>query len=112
MSKENFHLIVKITSIPPGEAPKWVNKHWVGLVMSGIRETGTYATGVLSGKPAPKGKVRGGFTISAREALRQLFASNPESLKAVRWWYDNYLKDHPNGDFVFSPGCFEEIKLS
>jgi len=111
MNKENFHIAVKITSLPPGEAPKWVREQWIGLTMTGTREIGTFALGVLSRKPVSESQVRNGFVISAREAVRQLFASNPKSLKAVRWWYDNYLKDHPNGDFVFSPECFEEIKL-
>lgn len=104
---------LKITSVPPGEAPLWVREKWVGLALPlarGSTSPGAYwGFGVLSG---PRGlfsciyaMLRGkyekhyGYMVEAGGAVALLAHTSPE---AAGWWRANtphLLK--PGGMFVF-----------
>ena len=76
---------VRIVSVPPGQAPEWVRKEWVGLellvtIVSSPEEF--EQTGVKFGKP----ENLGGYTIETTTALAILREKNPE---AARWWDQN-----------------------
>ncbi|MDP3764839.1 MAG: hypothetical protein Q8Q95_04480 [bacterium] len=87
---------IRITSIPTGEAPEWVRKEWVGLVLpttinwEGTRDTFTEEVlegkyrGSLGGPPDPDNM--GGFHVQTRKAIEALFAKSPE---AANWWKKN-----------------------
>src|SRR5882762_1057950 len=91
---------VRITSVPPGEAPLWVRERWVGLSLplaQGRAAPLSFLTsGVLSG---PKGwlaliaslltgkfQVKRGFKVETNAALAVLAASHPD---AAAWWRQN-----------------------
>ncbi len=92
--------VLRITFVPPGEAPLWVREKWVGLTLplalgQGARRT-LLTSGVLSG---PKGflawfgaffrgelTTRSGFPVEVRTAIEVLERSSPE---AAKWWREN-----------------------
>ena len=89
---------IKIIGIPPGEAPEWVRKEWVGLELpidenvppvgsSTIDQDGDLAVvvlkGVSSGKTIPAHPT---YTVSTVEAINILRQKSPE---AAKWWEDN-----------------------
>src|SRR5207237_5604884 len=95
---------IRITSVPPGEAPLEIREAWVGLVLPLYRQrAGAYFTsGVLS---RPRGKLgilrhllafryqlQRGYVVSSSAAIGVLEAANPA---AARWWRDNagYVED-------------------
>lgn len=74
---------VLIVAIPPGEAPEWVRKAWVGLELPFENpEPGGYVGGVLTGKPVN----RSGFSVPTEQALEILRKSNQD---ACTWWETN-----------------------
>ena len=107
---------LRITSIPPGEAPLWVREKWVGLTLPLAQLKSPPLTlavsGVLTG---PKGFVSGviafllgryekqsGYVVEAMSAIEVLAQSSPE---AAAWWRTNVphlIK--PKRFFVFQQG--------
>lgn len=72
---------IKIIAVPPGQAPEWVRKEWVGLTMP-IAENlppNTFAMGVLGGKS----KNPNGYPIETFTAINILAKKSP---KAAQWW--------------------------
>jgi hypothetical protein len=93
-------LKVRIIDVPPGEAPRWVRKAWVGLVLPlAPEEAGprrARASGVLTG---PRGFLERfwrmlvdpppaswQYVIDADVAIDILAEANPE---AAEWWEEN-----------------------
>ena len=93
-------LCLKITSIPPGEAPLWVREKWVGLTLPLVQQrqapTGFLTSGVLSGPKSlfsqlfalPTGKLKRevGYAVETHRAMTALAVASPE---AVDWWREN-----------------------
>lgn len=77
---------IRITSVPPGEAPNHVRAAWVGLELplAAAQDQGRElaALGVISWTP---GSVRG-YAVEGRVALKHLQARAPE---AAAWWREN-----------------------
>jgi len=114
MSKQP--LFLHITSTPPGEAPEWVRKKWVGLslplvqkgsdakifstagVLSGPRNAFSCLFALLTGKFVRAS----GYLIESRAAIQILDAAHPE---AAEWWRQN-TPDliRPRRYFVFQQG--------
>lgn len=93
-------LSLKITDVPPGEAPLWVREKWVGLIIPlfqvSAKPIRTRTGGVLTG---PKGlwssllalaqlrtEKMTGFLVLAKDAIDLLEARSPE---AAKWWREN-----------------------
>jgi hypothetical protein len=111
---------VRITSVPPGEAPTHIREAWVGLVLPLAREQPKrYITsGVLSG---PRGFIQtlqhlltsrltlhSGFAVSTLPALELLERSRPA---AARWWRENAPHLLQAGrHFVFPTECCEALE--
>ena len=80
---------IDIIDVPPGEAPEWVRKEWVGLRLpiSNDQETkGLVQIGVLGGES----QHRGGYRIDTAEAITALRGVSPE---AAGWWETNVALD-------------------
>jgi hypothetical protein len=93
-------MLVKIVDVPPGEAPEWVRREWVGLVLpvlagaEGPQRLTSY--GVLSGPRTMLGRLwqrltgraitRPQFLVAVVDAIDVLGASSPD---AADWWWDN-----------------------
>ena len=98
MSNPPLRLV--ITSVPPGEAPEWVRKQWVGLslplaqqaqeprrfltsgVMTGPRGLWQRLVAVVTGKF----NVESGYLVECSAALAVLEAERPD---AAAWWKEN-----------------------
>jgi hypothetical protein len=107
---------LRITSVPPGEAPLWVREKWVGLSLPlaqrKARALSLFTSGVLSGPRgffssigallAGKLERRSGFLVEAQAAVAVLAKSSPE---AAAWWQENtpHLL-RPKRYLVFPPG--------
>lgn len=108
--------VLRITSVPPGEAPFWVRQKWVGLSLP-LAQQCVHAHphrtfGVLS---RPKnifvrilaqlfGKLpkESGYIVASRTAIDLLAQTSPE---AADWWRANtpfFLK--PGQYFLFQEG--------
>jgi len=107
---------LRITSVPPGEAPLWVREKWLGLSLPLAQRKSPPLTlqvsGVLTG---PKSFVYGvigfllgryekqsGYVIETLAAIEVLAQSSPE---AAAWWRENVphlIK--PRRFFVFQQG--------
>jgi hypothetical protein len=89
---------IRITSVPPGEAPLAIRQAWVGLVLPSRRKRpGRYlAAGILSGPRsigerlkyllAVRYRVQSGYIVPTLSAIEVLERSNPA---AARWWREN-----------------------
>src|SRR6266702_2282223 len=81
---------LRITSVPPGEAPLWVREKWVGLSLplaqrkaqSGPRGFFASIAALLAGKL----QRRSGFVVETQAAISVLAKSSPE---AAAWWQEN-----------------------
>jgi len=71
-----------IIATPPGQAPEWVRKEWVGLELPISELTNGFQAGVLGGKP----ENLGGFSVDGQVAIDLL---NKKSPKAAEWWRTN-----------------------
>lgn len=89
---------IRITSVPPGEAPLAVREQWVGLILPlakpGLRNSASF--GVLSGPKTAEGALSAvrsgnvkrtiGYYVFGAAAVEILSKSSPA---AARWWRDN-----------------------
>lgn len=75
---------IKIIDVPPGQAPDWVRKEWVGLIMPVAENLPPIisACGVLGGKVENPN----GYPIETSIAIEALTKKSPE---AAQWWKDN-----------------------
>ncbi len=115
---------IRITAVPPGEAPLWVRQKWVGLCLPVADSSGAhqaYVSGVLSG-PRNQflalawrlfGKLgrQSGYAVYVRDAVRELEKSAPD---AAAWWRQDAPRlQTPGRKFLFQtpycepmrPGC-------
>lgn len=112
---------IRITDIPPGEAPESVRKGWVGLVLPlACGETGPrrlLTSGVLTGPKSSFGLlwhlITGrlsyvkGYIVDAPQALNILSDHVPE---AAEWWERNTTYWQGGRKFAFHAEVCEEIE--
>lgn len=73
----------KIIAMPPGQAPEWVRKEWIGLELPMIpMESVLFQVGVFGGTP----EKLDGYPADAQVAIDLLSKKSP---KAAEWWRDN-----------------------
>lgn len=79
---------IKIIDIPPGQAPNWVRKEWVNLILPVAENLPPVISvcGVLGGKIENPN----GYPIETRIAIETLAKKSPE---AAQWWKDNVALD-------------------
>ena len=76
---------IEIIAIPPGDAPEWVRKKWLGCIFPVVEDcfdepiTDGLAAGALGGVP----KNTDGYRVDTEEALRVLEGKSQE---AANWW--------------------------
>jgi len=108
--------LLKVTSVPPGEAPDWVRAEWVGLSLPLADADGSIHTletvGVLS-QPTSRftyllarlfGRIKreSGYLVFCKEAIEVLQNSSPT---AAAWWLSNTpWVTHPSATFMFQQG--------
>lgn len=112
---------IRITDTPPGEAPDWVRKAWVGLTLplargqDGLKTTRTH--GVLTGPKTMLGQlfaflmgnfeVRSGYVVEAQAAFDILVTANPD---AAEWWRSQCPElNQPDRNFMFAAEVCEEV---
>jgi hypothetical protein len=113
-------MLIRITAVPPGEAPPEVRRAWVGLLLPlapgevGPRTMQT--SGVLTG---PRNllvsllhvllgwtKQQSGYVVDAAQAVWLLGAEAPE---AAAWWHENASHMLQQGRrFMFPSWCCRE----
>jgi hypothetical protein len=114
---------VRIVDVPPGEAPEWVRKQWVGLVLpladgeEGARSVRTWS--ILKGpKTLPArlwrlctGKYNRthGFVVDARRAWEILADHAPD---AAQWWHMHTASGQPARKLVFPAEVCQELGRS
>ena len=88
---------VRITKVPPGEAPLWVRRAWVGLELPlALRSRAAVSVGTHGVFSAPRGELarllaaftgrvdrQRGFVVDARIAVDLLEDIDP---RAAAWW--------------------------
>ena len=98
---------IRIIAPPPGEAPYWVRKVWVGLVLplSPNQIHFSYTEGAVSGEPSKENA--GGFVVGGWEALGVLYNND---LVAFEWWTQNCpAVTHQGAPLVFDKSVCELI---
>ena len=79
--------IVRIKTVPPGEAPVWVRQMWVGLelplIAGQVQADHQGALGVLSRRPV---QPPASYAVDANTAFTILESASPE---AAAWWREN-----------------------
>jgi len=111
---------IRITSVPPGEAPVNVREAWVGLKLPLQHETPRryLGSGVLSGPRSTfqtlvhlftfRLKVQTGFVVPSLIAIEILERTQPN---AARWWRENASHTaRPKRYFLFSSDCCERVQ--
>ncbi len=106
---------IRITSIPPGEAPVTIREAWIGLELP-LRYDAPrryLGSGVLSGPRNKlqtlvhlltfKLKIQTGFVVPSLAAIEILEKTQPD---AARWWRENAPHTvRPGRNFLFSTDC-------
>jgi len=108
--------MIRITSVPKGEAPLWVREKWVGLELPTMgparariyRTVGTVTgpisrLGLLVAFLRGRSKKTSGYLVSGEAALMALTEVSPE---AAAWWRvnaPNFVR--PGRYFVFQDGA-------
>jgi hypothetical protein len=111
---------IRITSVPPGEAPVTVREAWVGLdlPLKRKRPHRYLGSGVLSGPRSTfqtlvhlftfRLKVHTGFVVPSLTAIEILERTQPN---AARWWGENAPHTmRPKRYFLFSSDCCERVQ--
>jgi hypothetical protein len=111
---------IRITCVPPGEAPLEIRQAWVGLVLPLHRKRagGYFTSGVLSGPRSAlavlrhlltfRYKIQRGYVVSSQAAIAALEAVNPT---AAHWWRDNTRhKVGARRYFLFATECCEPLE--
>ena len=96
--------VVRIISIPDGEALEWVRVKWIGLEFPLLGEAET-SFGILTDNQTD-GEY---WVVNSDDALSVLNAHSPEARK---WWLNNYFL--PEGlphDFLFNKNSCEVIEV-
>lgn len=102
---------IRVVSAPQGEAPKWVNQAWVGLVLNIDRRCnlGRHTVGALGGEPSIV--LADGRPVTVEEGLRALRESGPEGERAAEWWEtESHLPHCDDPKFFFARDCCELIR--
>ena len=107
---------LKITSVPPGEAPDWVREQWVGLALPlldgydhaiqsqtfGVLSTPKSRIGYLMSRLFRRFKYESGFLVESAIAIDVLSTNSPE---AADWWRTNIPElTRPGQIFMFQEG--------
>ena len=96
---------LRITSIPPGQAPEWVRKEWVGLELPVEEDAPKSEEGIQFGIKGGKPENLGGYPIRTSDAISALKEKSP---LAANWWKQNLpLEAIPR--LVFKKGVCEII---
>jgi hypothetical protein len=113
--------MIRITSIPPGEAPEQVRRAWIGLELPLAGPVGgprtVHSSGVVSG---PRGffgillgllsgrvKETDGWVVKVKPAMAVLAAHAPE---AEAWWRQNVPRMYEGErSFVFAASCAQLV---
>ncbi len=96
---------IKIISAPPSEAPKWVRKAWIGLVLPVLEHQKLPTREIRSGK-FTDGK---GYQVNAEGAMELLQKNNS---KAAGWWKANVpAAFHYGRCLVFPKNCAKFIPI-
>ncbi|MDO9183243.1 MAG: hypothetical protein Q7U04_12590 [Bacteriovorax sp.] len=76
---------VKIVKVPDGQAPEWVRKEWVGLVLPLVEDAPRVekVIGVLGGKVDNADQYIDGYSVETAAAIDFLKKKNFE---AAQWW--------------------------
>jgi hypothetical protein len=114
---------IRIVDVPPGEAPEWVRKQWVGLVLpladgeEGARSLRTWS--VLTGWQTLPGRLwrlctgkctrTHGFVVDARRAWEILADHAPD---AAAWWHTHTASGQPARKLVFPAEVCQELDRS
>ena len=111
---------IRITSVPPGEAPLEIRQAWVGLVLplyrthartyftSGVLSRPRGTLGILRHLLAFRYKLERGYAVSSLAAIAVLEGANPA---AARWWRENAgYGENVRRYFLFADDCCEQIE--
>jgi hypothetical protein len=111
---------IRITGIPPGEAPEKVRQAWIGLVLpvSFARRHRFKTVGVLSGPTghwnsflaSRRGEIKseGGYAVAGQKAVEILSRHAPE---AAAWWRQNAPRSIARGKYLVFAGEVCEVIL-
>jgi hypothetical protein len=112
-------MLVKITTIPPGDAPENVRAAWVGLTLPlakpGVRTIPTMSVlacpktwlGIVFARFAGKMQPEKGYVVDAHRAVEILASHAPA---AAKWWNENASSAiRPGRQFLFAAEVCQEI---
>jgi len=78
---------IRIISVPPGQAPEWVRKEWVGLELPLTEvqpDEDDLLTDVVEGRPERSNDM--GYSVEGGIAIEML---GKKSMEAAQWWRNN-----------------------
>lgn len=96
---------IRIVNTPPGQAPEWVRKEWVGLELPVEEDSPGSEKSTQIGARGGKPENLGGYPIRTSDAINSL---REKSQQAAEWWETNLpLEVVPT--FVFKKEACEII---
>jgi hypothetical protein len=96
--------LVRVTSVPDGEAPEWVRQAWVGLVLPAVDRRPVPGIEVLSERQS----VAPAYQVNTSVALTLLEVG--ERTAAADWWREHTTEaNDPTQHFLFSPDCCTKL---
>jgi hypothetical protein len=97
-------VLVRVTSVPEGEAPEWVRQAWVGLVLPAVDRRPVPGIEVLSERQS----VAPAYQVKTLIALTLLEIG--ERTAAADWWREHTTEaNDPTQHFLFSPDCCTQL---
>ena len=96
--------MIRIINTPPGQAPEWVRKAWVGIELPiDPPIDGGIQVGVKLGKP----ENIGGYHVHSATAFRIL---EKHDISAWEWWHEHADYAMRGGQLVFKKDVCELIE--
>ncbi len=74
---------IRIVSIPPGQAPEWVRKEWIGVEIPLSEQK---SDGIQMGIHGGKAENADGHQVDTDKAIEALQKKSP---RAAAWWKEN-----------------------
>jgi hypothetical protein len=93
-------MFIKIISVPPGDAPDFVRRHWLGKILHAIDKSDVGTWGVMSGEEQGEHECYRVFVDQALESL-------PPSI--AEWWR-TYCPHMIGRVFAFDSCCCQEVE--
>lgn len=100
-------ITIRIQTMPPGGAPRWVRRQWIGLELPLVLPI-TMERHFSFRPNDDSNNNTDGYPVNTKDALRILRQKSPSAYQ----WFIKRLPALPQSQFIFAPSCCFVCKRS